>query len=270
MMIVCGKTRAVPPQKVDVMTVRSSRFFRLALAVLVLSGAGIVGTATTANADTGCGEYSFGFAGTRLLNDGISNTAGPFTIAMPAGTYAITLHSFDDHIDHPGQTDQTQEQWYFTLDSGYISPVSSDIPDDAVSVTDTFTGVIDQDATSITVHHLGQGNVNSVSPMCVGFTTVTPALPAPEEISEVPAVEAPVEVAGPELTMNDVPVVPVEVKPAVEVKAPAVAAPVPSPAPQLAITGPSAYTWALILAGASLLALGAALVLEERRRSFTR
>lgn len=258
------------------MTVRSSRTLRLAAAALVLSGAGILGTATTASAGAGCGEYSFGFEGTRLLNDGISDTAGPFTISMPAGTYDITLHSFDDHVDHPGQTEQTQEQWYFTLDSGYTSPVSSDVPDDAVSVIDNFPSETIGEASSITVHHLGQGNVNSVSPMCVGFTTVSIAVPPiveelPETpVVEAPVVEAPVEEAAPEApakVVAEVEPVPVEVKPAVEISAPAAAAPAPAPAPQLAVTGASAHTWVMFVAGAALVVLGAVLVLEERRRS---
>ena len=109
------------------MTARTRRSLRLATVAFVLAGASLVGTASAANAATGCGEYSFGFEGTRLLNDGISDSAGPFAISMPAGTYDITLHSFDDHAAHPGQVAQTQEQWYFTLDSGYSSPASSDI-----------------------------------------------------------------------------------------------------------------------------------------------
>lgn len=263
---------APPTKEALVMTVGSSRSLRIAAAALVLSGAAVVGTASAANASTGCGEYSFGFEGTRLLNDGISNNAGPFSISMPAGTYDITLHSFDDHVDHPGQVEQTQEQWYFTLDSGYTSPASSDIPDDGTSTVDTFTDVVIEASTAISVHHLGQGGVNSVAPMCVGFTTVvTP-----------PPVEEPEVIAGPELPVKEVieppvqevvepPVkevveVPVEVKPAVEVKAPPVVA-APAPAPQLALTGPSAHTWVMVLSGGALVCLGAALLLEDRRRS---
>ena len=259
-----------------VMTVGSSRSLRIAASALLLSGAAIVGTASAANAESACGEYSFGFDGTRLLNDGISDSAGPYTISLPAGTYDITMHSFDDHVDHPGQVEQTQEQWYFMLDSGYTSPASSDIPDESTSTVDTFEGVIIGESKAISVHHLGQGGVNSVGPTCVGFTTV---------VTPLPVVEPEIEVAGPVLPVKEVieppvqvvvepPVkevvdVPVEVKPAVEVKAPPVvaAAPTPAPAPQLAVTGPSAHTWVMVLSGAALVCLGAALLLEDRRRS---
>ena len=257
------------------MTVRSSRTLRLAATALLLSGGAVVGTAAAANASMGCGDYSFGFEGTRLLNDGISDSAGPFTISMPAGTYDITIHSFDDHIAHPGQTEQTQEQWYFTLDNGYTSPVSSDIPDDQVSVMDTFEHVVIEDATAITVHHLGAGGINSVAPACIGFTIVmTPPPPVVEPTPEPPVVVPEPEVAGPVLPPKQVTEVPdvvtVEVKPGVEINAPpASSTPVPAPAPQLALTGPSAYTWVMILTGAALMVLGGALVIEERRRSLT-
>ena len=257
------------------MTIRSSRSFRLAAAAVVVSSAAIVGTATTASASSGCGEYSFGFEGTRLLNDGISDSAGPFTISMPAGTYDITLHSFDDHAAHPGQLEQTQEQWYFALDSGYTSPVSSDIPEDVNSVVDTFSNIVIEEATAISVHHLGEGGVNSVAPMCVGFTSVTPE-PVEEEVVEevdVPAAEVEREVVEPDAPIEEEVVeeadVPVEVEGVIEIRgpqAPAVAA-AAAPAPQLALTGPSAQLWAMVISGASLVAIGGSLVVGERRRS---
>lgn len=257
------------------MTVGSSRFLRLAAVALVLAGSSIVATAAAANASSGCGEYSFGFEGTRLLNDGISDSAGPFSISMPAGTYDITLHSFDDHADHPGQVEQTQEQWYFTLDNGYRSPVSSDIPDDGNTSTDTFRGVALDAATAITVQHLREGGINSVSPMCVGFTTVEPVEPVEEVVPEAPVdePEPEVEIASPPpaKVARDVPVmpdVPVEVEPAVEVNPDAVVA-TPAVAPQLAITGPS-HTLVMLLAGAALVGFGIVLVVEERRRSIMR
>lgn len=265
------------------MTVRPRRSLRFAAAAFVLAGAAVLSTATAsaAGAAAGCGEYSFGFEGTRLLNDGISDSAGPFAITMPAGTYEITLHSFDDHADHPGQTEQTQEQWYFTLDSGYVSPVSSDIPDESNTAVDSFTGVIKADASAITVHHLGEGGINSVAPMCVGFTTVS----TPAEPSQVPGGDEPVLPATDIPNLPEVPVVsevpndpevPVEVKRAVEVmdssSVSEVADPsvvVAAPAPLLAITGPSTKTWALVLAGAGLFVLGCALLLAERRSSIS-
>lgn len=251
---------------------RPRRSLRLVTAAFVLAGASLIGTAAAANAATGCGEYSFGFEGTRLLNDGISDSAGPFVISMPAGSYDITLHSFDDHAAHPGQIEQTQEQWYFTLDSGYTSPVSSDVADDTNSSVDTFPGAVIEDATAITVHHLGEGGINSVAPMCVGFTTVS----SPPVVIEPKTIVVPPEtvVPGPPSPVDEsteITDVPVEVKQAVEVKAPPVilAAPAPAPVLQLAITGPSAPMSIMIVLGAVLMVVGGALLVEERRRSLT-
>lgn len=194
-------------------------------------------------ASTGCGEYSFGFEGTRLLNDGISTSAGSFTIALPAGTYDVTMVSHDAHDEHPGQDDQTQEQFYFTLDSGYTSPPSNDIPNDVNDMT-TIVGAQEiGDTTSITVHHLGQGGVNSVDVRCVGFTTVQVAGPDPEPEPEVvdPEPEPEPEVAAP------APVTP------------EVAAKVETPVAQLARTGPPEIV--LAFAGLGLFLVGYGVVL---------
>lgn len=242
------------------MAIRPSRTLRLA-AALTLSGAVIVGSATPTSASMGCAGHSFSFEGTRLLNDGTSNAAGPFTIALPAGTYDIVLRSFDDHAGHPGQTEQTQEQWYFELDSGYRSPVSSDIPDDEDSAIDTFTNVTIGGATAITVRHLGEGGVNSVAPACVGFALT--------EIAAEPEIDAVIEIAGPPtrtdpVTVTDAPEIEVVVE-QIEV-----ATPQRGPAEdiaELALTGPAAATWAMAGSGAVLLAVGTALVADERRRT---
>ncbi|MDW3180213.1 MAG: hypothetical protein R8J94_22765 [Acidimicrobiia bacterium] len=230
------------------MFVGSPRTFRILAAVLALSGVGLLATASTAGASTGCGEYSFGFAGTRLLNDGISETAGPFAIELPAGTYDIRLDSHDAHDEHPGQDEQTQEQWYFSLDSGYSSPASHDVADDQNFSVTEFYGVEIPASTAITVHHLGEGGINSVDVLCVGFTPAKVAVPE----NVVPVEETEVEVAGPLPEQDEVieepvveavakEVVPVEVKEVVEVASPPVAevsAQVDPPAAaQLAVTG---------------------------------
>ena len=252
------------------MTARPRRSLRLATAAFVLAGASLVGTASAANAATGCGEYSLGFEGTRLLNDGISDSAGPFVISMPAGTYDITLHSFDDHAAHPGQVEQTQEQWYFSLDSGYSSPASSDIALESNSSVDTIRGAVIEDTTAITVRHLGEGGINSVAPMCVGFTSVSSAPVVVEPDTSVVPPET--IVAGPPSPADEVTQisdVPVAVKQAVEVKTPPVVLAAPAPTLQLAITGPSAHMSMMVVLGAVLLVIGGALLVEERRRSLT-
>lgn len=267
MMVECGDVSHQSLKEYIVMTVGSVRSLRLAAATFAVAGVALMGTANAASATMGCGEYSFGFEGTRLLNDGISNTAGPFAVELPAGTYDVLMQSHDAHDEHPGQVEQTQEQWYFTLDSGYVSPVTTDVADESNTVVDEFDGQDITESASITLHHLGQGGVNSVDPICVGFTTVAPAekpveaeivvagpvLPPKQAVVvEVPVIEAPAQGETP---------VTAEVKTVVEVaQAPAVAA------SQLALTGPSAATTAMVLTGIGFMAVGAILVLEERRR----
>ena len=284
------------------MAIRSSRSLRITAALSILFGAAaIIGPVATAGASTGCGEYSFGFEGTRLLNDGISNSAGPFNIELPAGTYTVTTESFDDHAAHPGQLDQTAEQWYIVLDSGYVSPATSDIAEEASFVSDTFENQVTEAATSITLQHLGEGGVNSVSPLCVGFTTVSvpvveeavveeavveeavveeqaPArevvTPEQEVIAEEESVEAalPIEVIVEEEVVETA-VAGVQIVAAAEVVEP-VAAVAAAPAadraqlvePELALTGPSSQTWTIVAGGLVSLVAGAALLLEERRR----
>lgn len=241
------------------MTLGSTRPLRIAAATFAVAGVALVGTATAASATMGCGQDSFGFEGTRLLNDGISNTAGPFAIELPAGTYDVLVQSHDAHDLHPGQSEQTQEQWYFTLDSGYVSPVTTDVADDSNIAIDEFDGQDIAASTSITLQHLGQGGTNSVDPVCVGFTAV-----AVEE-----RVETEAEIAGPVLPPKEVAVeapiseepAPAQVKAVVEVaEAPA------SESAQLALTGPSAATTAMVVSGLGFIVIGGALMLEARGR----
>ncbi len=154
---------------------RFSHVIGKAAAAVSVSGVILFGAASPAGAASGCGEYSFGFDGTRLLNDGISTTAGPFSINLPEGTYTVTAKSFDDHDAHPGQLEQTQEQWRIHLDSGYVSPPTNDVPESSNYSTTTFTNQTIGASSTITLTHLGQGGVNSVSPLCVGFTSEAPA-----------------------------------------------------------------------------------------------
>lgn len=140
--------------------------------------------ATALGAQTSCGEYSFAFPGTRLLNDGINDSAGPFTIELRPGTYDVTMRSHDAHDQHPGQL-QNGEQWYFVLDSGYTSPRTPDIPDDQNTVSLTVPGQRIDASTSIIVRHNGTGSINSVDVVCVGFTSVpTPTTTVPSATSE--------------------------------------------------------------------------------------
>lgn len=249
------------------------RSIQLASIALALTGLSLATSVVNAGATMSCGEHSFGFEGTRLLNDGISNSAGPFAIELPAGTYDVVMQSHDAHDEHPGQDDQTAEQWYFVLDSGYESPLTEDVPDDSnTSVTVVERQEIASTA-SITVHHRGEGSINSVDVVCVGFTALAPELTIPEPIDEPPPQvdEAPL-VESPEAPLVKGPDVPrqvVEPAPAAEptpVVVEVAGATAVQPEAQLALTGPTPMTSGLVLAGVALVASGAVLVAVDRRR----
>lgn len=131
---------------------------------------------------------------------------GPFEVSIPEGTYDITVQTwlgFDDLPEH------TMEQWFFSTDSGYTAPLSTD-SSPQLTGADTFGGQqIPAGTTELTIFHKAQdGTVNnSVHPLCIGFDSVavpetTTAAPetttAAPETTEAPAVtettEAPAEV----------------------------------------------------------------------------
>jgi hypothetical protein len=107
---------------------------------------------------------------------------------IPAGTYDITVLSYDDHDpDKPTQTDQTHEQWYLVASDGvgpdYHSGVTGDLADTSNTREDTVaTGaVFDQPITSVWAYHAFYPNSvtevvspNSITPICAKFTAEVP------------------------------------------------------------------------------------------------
>ncbi len=244
--------------------------------------------ASEAGATTGCGTYSYGFEGTRLLNDGISTVSGPYPIDLPAGVYTVTLIAHDHHDRQAGVPTQSGEQYVVELDSGYRSPASTDIPDDKILTTTVFAGQDIEASSQITVRHGGQPGVNSVDVVCVGFTP-EPIDPVIEQPDPPPAVVDPPVTDPPsvDIPIPDVPVVapPVETPvqdisdPITVVRDPAVIPPAsvvpevkgtvefPPATPQLAITGPADHADLLLAVGTMLISLGVILVRRERRIS---
>ena len=160
--------------------------------------------ASPAFASTGCGEFSFGFEGTRLLNDGISNEAGPFPAELPAGTYELTLVSGDQHSEQVDIPTQPAEQFVVVLDSGYVSPPSLDVPDDADEITTTHPNQEIGASTTISVRHIGSEGINSVNVLCVGFTPTS--APAGEPIVEETVAEDPAEEPADEEVVEEDPI----------------------------------------------------------------
>lgn len=235
----------------------SAALAAILVAATLLLGAGVAGSSTD-----GCGEFSYGFAGTRLINDGISTSAGPFAIALPAGYYEITLVSHDDHPSADYQTDQTAEQWYVRLDNGFVSAPSADIPNDQEWMTTVLPAQDVPAASAISVQHLLSGtSPNSVNVMCVGFTSVerpAPTTTTTTTVSPDPIVAPPTstEVSTPTTVKPAVPAtttIPPEVKGKVE------------PPAELAVTGAGDLIAVLAALGASLIVSGSVLVRRPRR-----
>lgn len=226
----------------------------VAMVTLMLAFGTLALLGSPAGAADGCGTYSFGFDGTRLLNDGISNSAGPFAADIPTGTYTVTLVSHDHHDTQVDIPSQLAEQYHVVLDSGYVSPASSDIPDTANNMTTTFAGQQIDASAEISVRHVGTQGINSVDVVCVGFTPEAIAEPVAEEPEQ--DILIPLALArDPEVTPP--PVIEAEVKGIVESPLPATA--------QLAITGPSTQAIALLIVGFVLIAVGALLTREGKR-----
>lgn len=267
-----------------------------ALLALVLVASTFFTSVATASAADSCGEYSHGFSGTKLLNDGVSTSSGPYPISLPAGTYDVTLVSYDDHLSGAYHGPQPAEQWFVELDSGWVSAPSADIPDSQEWATTIHGAQMIPASSAITVRHLGVGNVNSVEVVCVGFTPVveepiveeTDVDEAEGDNSEVGESEvSETEVLGPEVEepLVEEPETSVVVEPevlGVTEAAPAAdpvvnvvqVEPTPDPAPAaptptaenaavLAATGPTDQLTILSLSGLLMIALGILLVRRE-------
>lgn len=270
-----------------VLAVTRWKLFAVSFMVAVLSTIVAPALVSEAGASTGCGTYSYGFEGTRLLNDGISTVSGPYPIDLPAGVYTVTLVAHDHHDRQVDVPTQSGEQYVVELDSGYRSPASTDIPDDLILTTTVFTQQHIEASSQITVRHGGEPGINSVDVVCVGFTpeaiadpvveqpeptlppidpptTETPVVEVPKPDAPVPAppVEKPTQdISDPITIVRDPAVIPPasvvpEVKGTVEF---------PPITPQLAITGPGDHAEILLAVGAMLITLGVFLIRRERR-----
>lgn len=277
------------------------RFSRATAAAILFVAVLVPSIFSGAGASDACGTYSFGFEGTRLLNDGISNVSGPYPIDLPAGTYTVTLVAHDHHDQQVGVPTQPGEQYTVELDSGYTSPASTDIPDELILTTTVFPNQKIAASSTITVRHGGAPGINSVDVVCVGFTPVEvppPAVdPTDERPSEPPSSEDTANPDDPEVpgvvfpNPLDPPTDPPVERPTQDIgdpvgivrdpdpgsETPVPANPLPiepdvlgvieSPpvAPQLAITGPAEHASQLLGAGVVLVLLGAFLVHRQRR-----
>lgn len=124
------------------------------------------------------------FDGTAVRSDldeqGATN--GPFAIAIPSGSYELSLMSFDRHSSEDGSDPQTREQWFLRgLDGGSVvfeSAAISDLPEDVDVLTEIVHGNVDIPALDAVVAvHAAFGSAsaqgtNSVQPICAALTAV--------------------------------------------------------------------------------------------------
>lgn len=242
---------------------RKTPFVRTIGGLLALVVALLAGMPAASAQD--CPGVSISFDHFQLLNDDYRSTAGPFAIELPAGDYDVTMVSFDAHDTHDQPT-QLNEQWYFKTDSGYTSGLTIDIPLESNGTTTVLAKQAIGATTAVTLHHAGIDNVNSVSPVCIGFSPTQRPAPAADEMvgaDDVVEDEVDTEVRGiveesPET--GKVPPADLERKPAVETT------PTPAVIPQLAITGPSQAV-GFTMVSFTLILLGAAMLHTSRRRA---
>lgn len=111
------------------------------------------------------------------------NSLGPVPVDIPAGTYNITLVSFDDHIERPNEVAQKQESWFLQAQNGqgntiFESNSISDLPEDQNILEELVQENVEitRDITQLLAKHLldvGESEeAESVTPVCVAFDKV--------------------------------------------------------------------------------------------------
>ncbi len=222
-------------------------------------------------------DISIAFAENTLLMAPNRGSQGPFSIDIPAGTYDITVQTWLGFEDFPTHT---MEQWYFTTDSGYTSPITTDYSPELIG-GEIFADQTIPASTSITLFHkAGDGAVpNSVHPLCVGLTAVTPPTTTTTTTTTTTAPETTTTTAAPETTTTTE--APTDDGDAgvggaaqtstttttTTTAAPTTTTTATAAAPaELALTGPDDLSFSLGLVGASLTLAGAAALVASRRR----
>ena len=122
------------------------------------------------------------YNGLRSDSDEAAATGGPFTAELAAGTYDVTLQSYDNHTEK--NQIQPNEQWYLILKDIGDSTVAttsaiSDLPDDIDNLTEIVDTnfVLTNSVTSATTYHNAypdSTSANSIRPVCAAFDLVPP------------------------------------------------------------------------------------------------
>ena len=120
--------------------------------------------------------------GTEIFDDrGPSSLVN--SVNIPAGTYVVTLQSYDDHLaTNPPKPTQPVEQWVLEINGVATAPIS-DIPDDVEWLQEVVETnyVVAADATAATAKHLLYPHTdahplgpNSLVPTCALLSPVPP------------------------------------------------------------------------------------------------
>ena len=122
------------------------------------------------------------YNGLRSDSDEAAATGGPFATVLVAGTYDVTLQSYDNHTEK--NQIQPNEQWYLILKDIGDSTIAttsaiSDLPDDIDNLTEIVDTnfVLTSSVTSATTYHDAypdSTSANSIRPVCAAFDLVLP------------------------------------------------------------------------------------------------
>lgn len=193
-------------------------------------------------------EISVAFDEGVVLSGSDEVAVGPFDIALPAGTYDVMVSSWLGAHEDPTETN---EQWFFSTDSGYVSPTTLDSSPELL-MNQAFQAQSIAESSSVMLHHpaADSNSDSSVSPLCVGFRLIE----AEEVINAADSTDTGIQVEAVQLSF----------KPDADVTANADVA-AEAEVPELALTGPSDMVMSLTLTGAALIIAGSAATVASRR-----
>ncbi|NNC81027.1 MAG: hypothetical protein HKN94_12845 [Acidimicrobiales bacterium] len=106
-----------------------------------------------------------------VVLDEDTQSAGPYDITLPAGNYVVRTATWMGPDGGIG----SNQQWYFTTDSGYRSPETSDSSPVESSINQFDDQVLGAATAEITIHRVeAAGTIDRVHPLCLGFAPTEP------------------------------------------------------------------------------------------------
>jgi hypothetical protein len=140
---------------------------------------------------------------------------GPLSVSIPAGSYRITLVSYDDHTNHTGP-DQPDERWFLILRDSSGSEITrsqsiADLPgpDSWLTQETNANLTVSRDVASVVAYHAAwqtPDNPNSIVPVCASLV----ALQVDPTATPIPPTNTPVPPTNTPLPPTETPVPPTE------------------------------------------------------------